>query len=173
MASLLRHFPKETLDFIVAFTNKTVACYAKSDLDGQIEEVNVVIDNIQVTKQYISTRLWCMYRGTQVAPDLLESIHMALEKWLLDYAKSASQDNLEMVCKYLIRNSRSASITAVVVSVVLANPQKLFNIAAILFQTKEFFLYDTSRMLLDQTAKNLYAIGYGSNDNKDAIPKVV
>ena len=163
---LLRLFPKETLDFILAFTNKTVACYAKSDLDGQIEAIDVVIDEKRIIKQFISTRLWNVYRGTQVAPNLLESIHMALEKWLLDYAKTASQDNLEMVCTYLIHNSRSASITAVVVSVVLANSQKLFNIAAILFQTKEFFLYDTSRRLLDQTAKNLYAIGYGPSNKK-------
>jgi len=157
---LLRLSPNETLKFILTFTNKTVACYAQSDLDGQIEEVNVVIDEQRVIKQYISNRLWNMYRGTQVSTYLLEAIHMALEKWLLDYAKVAPQENLERVCKYLIRNSQSASITAVVVSVVLANPQKLFNIAANLFQTKEFFLYDTSRMLIDRTAKDLYSIGY-------------
>lgn len=162
---LLRFFPRETLDFILAFTNKTVECYANSDLDGQIQQVNAILDETQTIKQYISDRLWCMYRGTQVAPTLLESIHMALEKWLLDYAKAYPQDNLEMICKYLIRNSRSASITAVVVSAVLANPQKLFNIAAILFQTKGFFLYDTSRMLHDQSAESLYAISYGTGDN--------
>ena len=163
---LLRFFPGETLDFILAFTNKTVDCYTKSDLDEQIEEIDVFIDEEHSIKQYISSRLWCMYRGTQVAPDLLESIHMALEKWLLDYANAFPPDNLEMICKYLIRNSRSASITAVVVSAVLANPPKLFNIAEILFQTKEFFLYDTNRMLLDRTAKSLYAISYGSGDNR-------
>jgi hypothetical protein len=163
---LLRSFPEGTLDFILAFTNKVVECYATSDLDGPIGEVTVVISETETIKQYISPRLWCMYRGTQVAPALLESIHMALERWLLDYAKSAPQEYLEMVCKYLIRNSRSASITAVVVSVVLAYPQKLFSIAAIVFQTKDFFLHDSRRILLDQTAKSLYAIGYGPGDKK-------
>ncbi len=160
---LLRFFPKGTIDFILAFTNKTVECYAKSDLDGQIEEVTVFVDETRVIQQYISNRLWNMYRGTQVSTCLLESIHMALEKWLLEYANTASQEELELVCKYLISNSKSASITAVVASVVLANTQKLFNIAAILFQTKEFFFYDTTRMSLDQNAKSQYSIGYGLN----------
>jgi hypothetical protein len=160
---LLRFFPKVTTDFILAFTNKTVECYAKSDLDGRIEEVNVFIDETRIVKQYISPRLWNIYRGTQVSPNLLEAIHMALEKWLLECAKISSPEDLERFCKYLISNSRSASITAVVASVVLANTQKLFDIAAILFQTKEFFFYDTDRMLLDQLAKSHYSIGYGLN----------
>lgn len=104
-----------------------------------------------------------MYRGTQGSTYLLESIHMALEKWLLEYTKTASQEEIENLCKDLIQNSKSASITAVVTSVVLSQPSKLFNIAKILFQTKEFFLYDTSRMIIDQTAKSDYSIGYGLN----------
>lgn len=151
---LLRISPQETADFILSFTNKTVECYAKSKLDGEIEQVDVFVDNNKAVKQYISNRLWCMYRGTQVSPYLLESIHMALEKWLLDVAKSASKDVIESWCLYLIKNSKSASITAVVSIVVLAQPSKLFNVAKILFQTKQFFLYDTARMMLDQSHKS-------------------
>jgi hypothetical protein len=88
---------------------------------------------------------------------------MALERWLLEQAKSMSQEEIESTCKYLIKNSLSASITAVVASVVLANTKKLFNIAKILFQTKEFFIYDMKRMTLDRTAKSLYSFGYGLN----------
>lgn len=88
---LLRDFPLETLNFILAFTNKTAEAYAKSDLDGQTDEVDLVLGENRIIKQYISHRLWCMYRGTQTAPDLLESIHMVLEKWLLDYAKMFSR----------------------------------------------------------------------------------
>jgi len=160
---LLRNSPLETMNFILTFTNKTTETYAtKSNLDGKIEEVEIFLGNRSI-KQYVSNRLWCMYRGTQVAPDLLESIHMALEKWLLDYTKMASQEHLESVCRYLVSNSTSASITAVITSVVLANPEKLFTIAVILFQTKRFFLYDTNRWMLDQSAKHSYSIGYGSD----------
>ena len=160
---LLRFASKETIDFILSFTNKTVECYAKSELKNEVEEVEIFINEKETIKQYISNRLWNMYRGTQTSTSLLESIHMALEKWLLENAKSTSKEILESWCLYLIKNSKSASITAVVTSVVLAQPYKLFNIAKILFQTKEFFLYDTSRYLLEQDAKSFYSMGYGLN----------
>jgi len=160
---LLRFAPKTTIDFILSFTNKTVECYVKSELKNEVEEVEIFINEKKTIKQYISNRLWNMYRGTQTSTSLLESIHMALEKWLLEYAKNASPEGLEYICKYLVENSKSASITAVVTSVVLAQPYKLFNVAKTLFQTKEFFLYDASRHLLEQDAKSLYSMGYGIN----------
>ena len=61
---------------------------------------------------------------------------------------------------YLTKKSKSASITAIVASVVLSQPSKLFNIAKIFFRTKELFLYDTSRLILDQGAKGYFSIGY-------------
>lgn len=158
---LLKFAPKATLDFILASVNRAVDCYVRSRFRNEVEEVEVFIDENETIKQYISVRLWHMYRGTQVSSHLLESIHMALERWLLE--KVASQSYLEERCAYLLKNSNSASITAVVASVVLAEPFKLFNVARILFQTKEFFLYDTSRMVSDQSAKSLYSMGYGYN----------
>lgn len=151
---LLRFAPKETIDFILSFTNKTVECYANSEIKDEVEEVEIFINEKETKKQYISNRLWNMYRGTQVSTNLLESIHMALEKWLLENAKSTSKEILEGWCLYLIKNTKSASITSVIISIVLAQPSKFFNIAKILFQTKEFFLYDTSRLILDQQQKS-------------------
>ncbi|HEY0090531.1 MAG TPA: ATP-binding protein, partial [Candidatus Lokiarchaeia archaeon] len=116
---LLRFAPSQTINFILSFTNKTVDCYSKSKLKNEIEEVDVFIDETKTIKQYISSRLWNMYRGTQGSTHLLESIHMALEKWLLEIAKTTSKEILENWCEYLIENSKSASITAVVTSVVL------------------------------------------------------
>jgi hypothetical protein len=163
---LLRVDPKETVDFILSFTNKSIECYAKSELNDEIEEVNIFVGEAKPIKQYISNRLWNMYRGTQVSTSLLESIHMALEKWFLEYAKSQSKENIEKWCQYLIENSKSSSITAIVTSIVLAQPSKLFNIAKILFKTKEFFLYDAGRMMLDQQQKShlvAFKNGFPSN----------
>lgn len=159
----LRFAPKATIDFILSFTNRTAECYSKSKFRNEVQEVEVCINENETVKQYISVRLWNTYRGTQVSTYLLESIHMALERWLLEQAKTAFQNELEGVCSYLIKNSKSASITAVVVSAVLAQPSKLFNVAKILFQTKEFFTYDTGRMILDHNAKSHYSFGYGLN----------
>lgn len=158
---LLRYAPKVTIDFILSFTNKAVECYANSELKNEVHEIQVFINDSHIIKQYISNRLWNMYRGTQVSTGLLESIHMAFEKWLLEYSKIESAEQIEYLFLYLIKNTRSTSITAVITSAVLAQPSKLFNIAKILFQTKEFFQYDTSRLVQDQSIRSLYSIGYG------------
>lgn len=85
---------------------------------------------------------------------------MALERWLLMVAKSAAPELIESWCLYLIKTSRSASITAIVTSIVLAEPSKLFNVASVLFQTKDLFSFDRSRVHLDKTAKTIYSISH-------------
>ena len=164
---LLQFSFKKTLDFILNFTNKSVEHYAKSNLEkNEVEEVEVLIDDNKSKKQYISNRLWCMYRGTQVGPQVLVSIHMALEKFFLDQGKDIDSNILESWLLYLLVNSNSASISAIVTSVVLAYHEKTFNVAKILFQTKAFFFYDTIRLLHDSTAKSLFTIGYGLNNKR-------
>ena len=164
---LLQFSLKNTIDFILDFTNKTVECYAKSDLDkNEVKEVKVIIDDCSSLKQYISDRLWNTYRGTQVSTHLLASIHMALEKLFLERGKDADSKTLENWLLYLLKNSKSASISAVVTSIVLAYPEKTFNVAKILFQTKDFFYYDTARFTLDLQQKNSLQMlrdSFGSN----------
>lgn len=168
---LLQYSFKETLDFILRFVNKTVESYVNSELSkGEVEEIEVYI-NDKVIKQYISNRLWNAYRGTQVSPEIFESIHMALEKFLLERAEYTNLEILENVLLYLIENSKSASITAIVASIVLAHHEKTFNIAKVLFKTKELFFYDSSRMVLDQTAISLFSIGSGLNYRHDIHKK--
>ena len=164
---LLQFSLKNTIDFILDFTNKTVECYAKSDLDkNEVKEVEVIIEDRSSIKQYISNRLWNTYRGTQVSTHLLASIHMALEKLFLERGKDADSKTLENRLLYLLKNSKSASITAVVTSIVLAYPEKTFNVAEILFQTKDFFLYDTARFTIDLQQKSSLLMlmdSFGSN----------
>lgn len=159
---LLQVAPKETADFILAFTNRAIEYFAKTEFAKyEVEEIDVhVTPSTAPLKQYISQRIWMLYRGGQPAPDLLESIHMALEKWLLAVAEQYSAEVIERWCLYLIENSRSASITAVVASVALAEPTKLFNVALVLFRTKEFFSFDLVRTQFDITAKDQYAISH-------------
>lgn len=153
---LLRTAPDQTLDFIVSFTNKTVEYYKNSSLSrNEIQEVGIFTDDTISRTQYISNRLWEMYRGTDVAPDVLVSVHMALEKWLLELGESATAEELEKRCVHLYKNSKSASITSIIVSIILAYPFKLFNVAAMIFKTKEFFLYDTTRYIKDSSHKSM------------------
>lgn len=152
---LLKTNPIETLDFIINFTNQTASSYYKSkEGSAESEQVEIFISEKQTSKQYISNRLWCAYRGTEVGPDIFNSVHMALEKSLLEQGKLASSETLEQYLLYLLKESQSASITAVVASIVKAYPEKTFNIACILFRTKELFGYDSTRYIRDQTHKS-------------------
>lgn len=166
---LLRVAPDPVLDFILDLTNIATIHYASSSLsENELEEVEVIIDENTTTKQYISDRLWEIYRGTHVSPNLLESIHMALEKWLLECGKLETTDKLEQYCLHLLKNTNTASITAVITSAVLAYPDKLFNVAAILFKTKEFFIYDTHRFTKDRSHKStleMFKDNYPSGNN--------
>jgi len=50
---LLRHSLQKTVDFILAFTNRTVECYANSELDkNEVSEIDVYIDDGITHKQY-------------------------------------------------------------------------------------------------------------------------
>jgi len=154
---------KCAVNFILEFTNNAVEKYAKSGFDKSVKEIDVYIGEDKTNKQYISNCLWCMYRGTgsPVVPNLLTSIHMALEKIFLEHGKYAGTEVLESWLLYLFKNTKSASITSVVSSITRAFPEKCLNVAMLLFRTKEFFRYDTERWVHDRTASTLYSIGYG------------
>ncbi len=156
-------FP-QTIQFILNFTNRATAAYALSDYGDTLEEVDIEVDGAK-SKQFISLSLWCMYRGSgsPITPYLLQSIHMALEKKLLEMVKNTDGKNLSDWMKYLLKNSRSASISAVVTSVVLAYPNKLFEVALILFRQYAFFWYDNHRLSRESEAQSMYSICRGMN----------
>lgn len=164
---------KKTIDFILDFTNKTTERFSQSRFaQSEVEEIDVFIEEGKVVKQYICNRLWCSYRGTQVSTYLLSSIHMALEKFFLENCQNADPKLLESWLLYLLRNTKSASISAVVTSIVLAYPEKTFNVAKVLFQTKDFFHYDMARYFLDRSHKSaLISLrnGFGGVDYENSL----
>lgn len=165
---LLEHSTINAINFILRFTSKAIEQYAKSDVNDPVTLVDVIIDENTTIKQYLNQTIWGMYRGSGgiTKPHVLESMHMALEKFLLKFAKKGKVDEVESYLLYLIQNSKSASITAIVTSIVLAHPDKFSNIALILFRTIEFFHIDGSRQQFESEAKSLYSIGYGMNKSK-------
>jgi hypothetical protein len=157
-------FPK-TIEFILNFTNRAVEIYAASGYDDSVIEIDVYFDEKTKTKQYISNSLWNIYRGSgsPVSPYLIQSYHMALEKHLLRITKTADKKIVEGWLRYLLRKTRSASITAVVTSVVLAFAEDFFDLAATLFRTYEFLQYDNWRKMREYEAESIYKVGAGMN----------
>ena len=168
---LLQNAFMETLEFIIAFTNRSVETYSQSDYGKEeVEEINLHINDKEVT-QYLSWAIWGMYRGngSPVVPYLLQSMHMALEKILLEFAQMLKSETVQFILFKILSESKSASLTSVVCSVVLANPNKFYDIALILFHTIELFHLDTIRSTNEFQAKSIYSIGYGLDKIKDIL----
>ena len=158
----------KTVDFIIHFTNRAIQSYALSGFDPSVKEIEFVIDENTITKQYISSGIWNTYRGNSgpVVPYLLQSIHMALEKQLFQLCKKTDKKTIEKWLLYLLKNTRTASITAVVTSVVLAFPDDFFQVAKILFSNIEFLPYDNLRKFSEHEAKGIYSLGGFDNRSK-------
>ena len=158
---LLQSSPKTCLNFIIDLMNYCADSYKKSSLnedDNECQEVSIRISKNETVRQICSDRLWKMHRGSHVAPHLLESILMALESWMLEYVKIVSDEDAVSLCLHLLRNSNNVAITSLVLSVVMSQPQKLFDISCILIHTKEVFVRDISRQQAEIELQ--YAIGY-------------
>jgi len=154
---LKTHFQK-TLDFIISVINETTKNYAASELAEKyddLEKIKIHLDSANIVEQYCSTRLWNAYRGCSVTPYVLQSILMALETVLLEIAEEKDSDIIEPILYKILSNSNSVALTAVIASVVISQPDKLFNIAKILFNTWEFFNQDLHRKIQEQGICNL------------------
>lgn len=161
----------KTLDFIIDFTNRAVESYSKSDYGKEdVVQVTLYINETDVT-QYLSGAIWNMYRGngSPVVPHVLQSIHMALENILLEFAQISKSELIQKILLIILIKSKSASLTSIVCSVVLANPDKFYDIALILFKTIELFHSDTIRCANEFQAKSLYSIGYGMDKIRDIL----
>lgn len=163
----------ETLNFIIDFTNRAVESYSQSDYGKEdVKKITLYINEKEST-QYLSWAIWGMYRGigSPNVPYLLQSVHMALETILLNFAQIFDSEILKKILLIILIKSKTASLTSIVCSVVLANPDKFYDISIILFKTIELFHFDTIRSTKELEAKSLYSIGYGMDKIKDILYK--
>lgn len=168
---LLQSSFKDSLDFIIEFINTAIETYRHSDYGKEsVEEITIHVDDQEVT-QYLSWAMWGMYRGvgSPVVPYLLQSMHMSLEKILLEFSKILEPEIVKFMLTRILINSKSASLTAIVCSIVLKYPNKFFDIALVLFKTIELFHIDTIRSTNEFQAKSNYSIGYGLDKLKDSL----
>lgn len=156
-----------TIDFIIRFTNYAVANYVQSELGRQdVVEVEIYTQDEEIL-QHHSFALWTMYRGhgSPVTPYLLQSIHMALEKFLLQISNDKNIDIhiAQVLILRILRTAKSTSLTAIVASIVLAHPNKFHEIAIILFKTIDLFHTDSMRSRTEYRVKSISSMGYGFN----------
>lgn len=144
-------------DWLIDFCNQAGNSYAHSSLNedyGECTNITIYVNDIPV-EQIASDRLWKMYRGTSVGPNLLISLLMGFEKWLLMVIEHSETLIVVNYCRYILQKSRNIMLTSVIVSAAEAYPDKLFEIACELLRTKELFHLDSHRFTAESSASFL------------------
>lgn len=109
----------------------------------------------QEVEQTVSDRLWKMYRGTHVGSALLVSLLMGFETWLLNVVKNSDSNVVIDFCRDILIKSENVMLTAVIVSIAEAYPEKMIDIVCDLLKTKEIFHFDSYRFASEQQASFL------------------
>ncbi len=155
--NLLTHHSRKGLDFLIQVFNHSAEWYAHPRLPDRLEpawEVELTFANGTTRKQWVNPRLWGLYRGMGVGPYLLQSLLMALEKWLLDYAKS-NPEGLDAVLLGILQRSDSAALAAVVASVATAHPHGSGEALLVLLSVQDYVEIDRSRMAGEHQTSSL------------------
>lgn len=146
--NLLTHHAGKGLDFLIQVFNHSAEWYAHPRLRDRLEpawEVELTFANGTTRKQWVNPRLWGLYRGMTVGPYVLQSLLMAFEKWLLDYAKS-HPEGLDAVLLEILQRSDSAALAAVVASVATAHPHRSGEALLVLLSVQDYIEIDRGRM---------------------------
>ena len=154
---LLTHHPRKGLEFLIEVFNHSAEWYAHPRLGNRLEpawEVELTFADETTRKQWANPRLWGLYRGMTVGPYALQSLLMALEKWLLDYAKFRPE-GLDEVLVEILQRSDSAALAAVVASVATANPHRSGEALLVLLSVRDYVEMDRSRMAVEHQTSSL------------------
>lgn len=152
---LLRSHPRLGVDFVIALMNHACLWYGEQrwpfdPLEPAWQTTLRIPEEDEPITQWANMRLYAMYRGGSVAPYVLQSALMALERWLLEIANIEGV-NLESWLLKLVRESNNVAVTAVVASVCIAEPQKSGRAALALLSSHDVIRLDRGRMVHDQT----------------------
>lgn len=151
---LLRHHSRRALDFFINIFNHSADWHAHPGMPDPLEparEITLTFPDGSTRTQWGNPRLWNLYRGTSVGPCVLESMLMALEKWLLEYAETYPE-RLDEILVDILRRSESAALTAVVAGVATAHPHRSGEVLMALLSVPDYIAFDRSRMASEYQA---------------------
>lgn len=155
--NLLQNNQCVATDFLICFCNKVGENYLESQLNKDYKECMKIVIYVkeQEVGQIISDRLWKMYRGMHVGSDLLVSLLMGFETWLLNVVKNSDANVVIDFCRDVLIKSENVMLTAVIVSIAEAYPEKMIDIVCDFLKTKEIFHFDSDRFVSERQASFL------------------
>ncbi len=141
---LFRFHPTLALEFAIEFINNTAEKYAESNLDGARYTTLLKLEKDKERVLISGERLWCLYRGLTVGPDLLVSCLMAMEAWLLNKAKDG--ENLSDIAETIYKKTNSVAPISVLVSIATAYPEAFGKSVIPLISSFYFYKVDRRRL---------------------------
>ena len=152
---LLRYHPSEGLALVEAIFNHSADWYGHGKTRNEYVEspfeATLTLSDGTLQTQWCNSRLWNLYRGTSVGPYALQSILMALERWLLDFAE-AHPHELDEVLLRILRQSKSAALTAVVAGAATAFPHSAGETLLVLLRSQWCVRLDRNRLVNEMQA---------------------
>jgi len=167
---LLKYHPWKALDFIIEFTNFCAENYINSDFlkdeaFSRIADDITKIDILYNNKTYTivgSNYLWSINRGGQITvPYLLQSLVVALEKYLYEVGKVESEKADEIIQSFfdkIYTKSNSVILYSVLASITMAYPKKIGDKFLPLLSDKHFFEWDSYRWINERTVGSLLGL---------------
>jgi hypothetical protein len=156
---LLRHHPRQGLDFILEVFNHSADWYAHPRVGSEYVELpfelTLTFAGGTSKTQWCNARLWNLYRGTSVAPYVLQSLLMALEQWLLEFAEVRPRE-LDELLLHILQQSDSVALTAVVASVATAFPHISGETLLVLLRSPQCILLDRHRLVNESQAPSRF-----------------
>ena len=151
MMSLLRENPRAAINFLIELFNHVAEWYAHPRITDRLEpaiEITIKLPEGKTKAHWCNSRLWQLYRGTSVGPEVLQSYLMALERWLRELAKN-QPDLLDSLLVELLLSTHNASIAGVVAGVAIAYPFQAGEALLSLLSCREYVVLDRQRMVVD------------------------
>jgi hypothetical protein len=155
---LLRYHPTKGLDFIIAIFNHSAEWYAHPRVPERVEppfDIELTFADGSSRKQWCNARLWNWYRGSSVGPYVLQSLLMALERWLLEFADTHPRE-LDAVLLNILRRSDSVALTAVIASLATAFPHASGETLLVLLRSPMCIRLDRQRMAPETHASSSF-----------------
>lgn len=157
---LLQYHPIKAIGFICDFTNYITSSYKNSEfsIKDELKEIKIILNNGNENTIYGNEHLWNAYRCTTVTHNLLESILISLEKYLLEIARFEVPDNklLKTITNYLLEKTNSVTIISVLTSVFIAHSKVFGDTFLPILRVREFYEWDTHRATREHSAMAIY-----------------
>lgn len=174
---LLRLHHKKALDWIIYLMNYCTQKFLESEFsktykDEDIREIELKLNDGTKIKQLGNPTLYQMFRGTRrVTPYLLQSILMALEKWLFELAEckeESSRKLLRLSFRKLLEESRTVATTSVLVSVAIAHSEEIEEEIYPLLTNLAIYDWDMNRQHQESSALNpIGGVEYGLSYSRE------